>query len=58
MHQPLSINIAIHCPLIRHATIKEKAIEVKDTHKNTLFLFLDNFSTLASVDEHFLDVKF
>ena len=29
----MSINTVIHCPLMRHTTIKEKATEVKGTHK-------------------------
>ena len=32
-HWPLSINVAHHCPLMRHITIKEKTTEVKGTQK-------------------------
>ena len=36
----MNINIAIHCPLIRHATIKEKATEVKGTYKESVWIGL------------------
>ena len=39
MHQSLSINTVIHCPLIRHSTIKEKAPETQGTINYTQILY-------------------